>query len=72
MQNTIPTLLQLNSKNFQKRTVGLSRTALTPLAGKIMRGILEPMKDVHVLEQVVTIKSTVHEDTREAMAEALN
>mgnify|MGYP000267238534 CR=1 FL=1 len=44
----------------------------TPLAGKIMRGILEPMKDVHVLEQVVTIKSTVHEDTREAMAEALN
>lgn len=66
-------LLHLKSKNFQKRTVGLIENgSWAPLAGKIMRGILEPMKDVHVLEQVVTIKSTVHEDTREAMAEALN
>ena len=61
-------LLHLKSKNFQKRTVGLIENgSWAPLAGKIMRGILEPMKDVHVLEQVVTIKSVVHEDTREAM-----
>lgn len=61
-------LLHLKSKNFQKRTVGLMENgSWAPLAGKIMRGILEPMKDVHVLEQVVTIKSAVHEDTREAM-----
>ena len=61
-------LLHLKSKNFQKRTVGLIENgSWAPLAGKIMRGILEPMKDVHVLEQVVTIKSAVHEDTREAM-----
>lgn len=61
-------LLHLKSKNFQKRTVGLMENgSWAPLAGKIMRGILEPMKDVHVLEQVVTIKSAVHDDTREAM-----
>ena len=61
-------LLHLKSKNFQKRTVGLMENgSWAPLAGKIMRGILELMKDVHVLEQVVTIKSAVHEDTREAM-----
>ena len=61
-------LLHLKSKNFQKRTIGLMENgSWAPLAGKIMRGILEPMKDVHVLEQVVTIKSAVHEDTREAM-----
>ena len=68
-------LLHLKSKNFQKRTVGLMENgSWAPLAGKIMRGILEPMKDVHVLEQVVTIKSAVHDDTREvmkAMADAL-
>ena len=68
-------LLHLISKNFQKRTVGLMENgSWAPLAGKIMRGILEPMKDVHVLEQVVTIKSAVHDDTREvmkAMADAL-
>ena len=68
-------LLHLKSKNFQKRTVGLIENgSWAPLAGKIMRGILEPMKDVHVLEQVVTIKSAVYEDTKEAMkamAEAL-
>ena len=61
-------LLHLKSKNFQKRTVGLIENgSWAPLAAKIMRGILEPMKDVHVLEQVVTIKSAVNEDTREAM-----
>ena len=61
-------LLHLKSKNFQKRTVGLMENGSgAPLAGKIMRGILEPMKDVHVLEQVVTIKYAVHDDTREAM-----
>lgn len=61
-------LLHLKSKNFQKRTVGLIENgSWAPLAAKIMRGILEPMKDVHVLEQVVTIKSAVHEGTREAM-----
>ena len=55
-------LLHLKSKNFQKRTVGLIENgSWAPLAGKIMRGILEPMKDVHVLEQVVTIKSAVHD-----------
>ena len=68
-------LLHLKSKNFQKRTVGLIENgSWAPLAGKIVRGILEPMKDVHVLEQVVTIKSAVHEDTKKAMkamAEAL-
>ncbi len=61
-------LLHLRSKNFQKRTVGLIENGTwAPLAGKIMRGLLEPMKDITILEPVVTIKSAVHDDTREAM-----
>lgn len=63
-------LLHLKSKNFQKRTVGLIENGTwAPLAGKIMRGLLEPMKDITILEPVVTIKSAVHDDTRAAMKE---
>lgn len=56
-------LLHLKSKNYQKRTVGLIENgSWSPLAAKAMRGILETMKDVTVLEPVVTVKSTVNGD----------
>lgn len=61
-------LLHLKSKNYQKRTVGLMENgSWAPLANKVMRGILETMKEITVAETMVTIKSAVHEDSLAAM-----
>ena len=63
-------LLHLKAKNFQKRTVGLMENgSWAPMAGKKMREILEGMKEITILEPVVTIKSTVKEDTLKVMEE---
>ena len=65
-------LLHMKSKGFQKRTVGIMENgSWAPMAGKAMRAILETMT---FAEPTVTIKSAVHEDTKqqmEALAEAL-
>ena len=68
-------LLHMKSKGFQKRTVGIMENgSWAPMAGKAMRAILETMKQIILAEPTVTIKSAVHEDTKqqmEALAEAL-
>lgn len=63
-------LLHLKAKNFQKRTVGIMENgSWAPVAGKKMRDILEGMKDITICEPVVTIKSTMKEDTLKVMDE---
>lgn len=63
-------LLHLKAKNYQKRTVGLMENgSWAPMAGKKMREILEGLKDITILDPVVTIKSTVKEDTLKVMEE---
>lgn len=63
-------LLHLKSKNYQKRTVGLMENgSWAPLAAKAMRGILETMKEITIAGPVVTVKSTVKEDSLAAMKE---
>ncbi len=63
-------LHHLKSKNYQKRVVGLMENgSWAPLAAKAMRGILETMKELTVAEPVVTIKSTVNDDSMTAMEE---
>lgn len=63
-------LHHLKSKNYQKRVVGLMENgSWAPLAAKAMRGILETMKELTVAEPVVTIKSTVNDDSMAAMEE---
>ena len=68
-------LHHLKSKNFQKRKIGLMENgSWAPMAAKQMRAILETMKQVEVLDQVVTIRSAVHADTMEqiqALAEEI-
>lgn len=68
-------LLHMKSKGFQKRTVGIMENgSWAPMAGKAMRAILETMKQITLAEPTVTIKSAVHEDTKqqmEALTEAL-
>ncbi|MDO4266918.1 MAG: FprA family A-type flavoprotein [Eubacteriales bacterium] len=61
-------LLHLKSKNFQKRTVGLMENgSWAPMAGKLMRGMAEGMKEITVAEPMVSIRSAMHEDTVEQM-----
>lgn len=61
-------LHHLKSKNYQKRTVGLIENgSWAPMAAKNMRGILDTMKDVTVLDTVVSIKSTLKDGDMDAM-----
>ena len=63
-------LLHLKAKSYQKRTVALMENgSWAPMAGKKMRAILETMKDITICEPVVTIKSTMKEDTLKVMEE---
>lgn len=63
-------LLHIRSKNYQKRTVGiLENGSWAPMAGKVMRGLLESMKNVEILEPVVTVKSAVKDADLAAMKE---
>jgi len=68
-------LMHLKSKAYQKRTVALIENGTwAPTAGKCMRKLLEEMKEINVLDPMVTIKSAVNEQTLkqlESMAKAL-
>ena len=68
-------LHHLQSKAYQKRTVGiLENGSWGPTAGRTMKGILETMKNVSVVEPLVTIKSTLKEENMadlEALADAI-
>lgn len=61
-------LARLKSKNFQKRSVGLIENgSWAPMAGKVMKDSLSQMKEITVLEPVVTIKSTLNEASAEQL-----
>lgn len=51
-------LHHLQLKTYQKRRVGIIENgSWTPLSGKIMRGMLEEMKNIEIIDTIVTIKS---------------
>ena len=63
-------LLHLKAKNYQKRTVALVENgSWAPQAARKMREILEPMKNITILDPVVTIRSAMKADTVEKMEE---
>lgn len=68
-------LMHLKGKGYQKRTVALIENGTwAPMAGKCMKKILEEMKEIMVLENMVTIRSAVNEQTigqLETLAEGL-
>lgn len=68
-------LSHLKSKNYQKRTVGIIENgSWAPMAGKIMKETLAGMKEITVLEPVVTVKSTMNAESiaaLEALSETL-
>ena len=63
-------LHHLQIKGYQKRTVGLVENGTwAPMAAKAMRGYLDTMKNVTVLDEVLSIKSTYKPENEAAMDE---
>ena len=57
-------LSRLKAKNWQKRTAAvIENGSWAPSAGKVMLAALAEMKDVAVLEPMVSIRSAVSEET---------
>lgn len=69
-------LHHLKNKNYQKRTVGLIQNgSWAPVAAKLMRESLEGLKNVEIVEPVVTITSrmkTADIPNLEALADAIH
>lgn len=66
---------QLTERSYQNRTVGFMENGTwAPTAKRVMQTMLEKSKNLTYLENNITIKSAVHEDTEaalEAMAEEI-
>ena len=63
-------LAHLKAKNYQKRTVAMIENgSWAPVAAKKMREYFEGMKAIEICDPVVTIKSTMKEDTLKVMEE---
>lgn len=60
----------LKSKAYQNRTVGLIENgSWAPAAGKLMKAEFEQMKNITILDPVVTIKSALNDDSRAQLDE---
>ena len=68
-------LHKLTIKGFQRRKVGLIENGTwAPQAAKVMRGMLEGLKDVEIVEPVVSLRSSMKEENvaqLEALADAI-
>lgn len=63
-------LNHLKSKAYQNRKVGiLENGSWAPSAGKVMRAALESMKNITIVEPMVTIKSTLKPEDEPKLAE---
>jgi flavorubredoxin len=61
-------LHHLQIKGYRNRTVGLVENgSWAPQAAKSMRAYLESMKDINILEETVSIKSSMKESDKPAM-----
>ena len=61
-------LYRLQMKNYQKRKVCIIENGTwSPSAGRVVRELLEQMKEVEIAEPVVTIYSTLKEENLESM-----
>ncbi|MGN1343653.1 MAG: FprA family A-type flavoprotein [Traorella sp.] len=58
----------LTERNYQKRTIGfIENGSWAPVANKIMKSMFENSKEITYLENQVTIKSSLKEDTKECL-----
>ena len=63
-------LNSLKGKNYQNRKIGIIENGTwAPSAGKCMKEIISQMKNVEIIEPMVTIKSTLKEDSKKQLIE---
>ena len=61
-------LRHLKDRNYQNRTVGIIENgSWAPSAGRGMKAIVGEMKDINLVEPMVTIKSRTNEENRKQM-----
>lgn len=61
-------LHHLKSKNYQNRVVGIMENGTwAPMAAKQMKAMLDEMKNLNICEEVITIRSTMNDETMAAM-----
>lgn len=66
-------LHHLKAKNYQQRKVGLiQNTSWAPAAGRVMRELLEAMKDIHLCDTMVTIKTRLDPDSTKEMEQLVH
>ncbi len=57
-------LWKLQQKAYQNRTVGIVENgSWAPSAGREMKAMLEPMKNITLLEPMVSIRSSLNEES---------
>ena len=61
---------RLKERNYQNRTVGIIENgSWAPSAGKCMKNVLQEMKDINIIEPIITIKSTMSNENITQMEE---
>ena len=61
---------RLKERNYQNRTVGIIENgSWAPSAGKCMKNVLQEMKDINIIEPLITIKSTMSDENIKQMEE---
>ena len=63
-------LNNLKSRNYQKRKVAIVENgSWAPSAGKTMKSIMQEMKDIDIIEPIITIESTMKEKNKKELEE---
>lgn len=63
-------LSKLNERNFQNRTVAIIENGTwAPSSGKVMKNMLQEMKNISIIEPIITIESTMKEKTKNELNE---
>lgn len=61
-------LTKLKDRNYQKRRVAIIENgSWAPSAGRVMKDMLQEMKEIEIIEPIVTIKSTLKSDNVEQL-----
>ena len=60
----------LREKNYQNRKIGIIENGTwAPNAGKVIKDILSPLKNIEIIEPVVTIRTRLNKESEEKMKE---
>ena len=61
-------LSHIKAKNYQNRTVAfIENGSWAPMSGKLMRAYFDGMKNITAIDNVVTVRSAVKDDTEKEL-----